>query len=118
MSRHSVIGNALPVLSLTLLGMVLRLWQLDELALIGDESYYWLWSRHLDWAYYDHPAGVAVLTWLSTALGGQSEAGIRWLNALLSTACIPLVYLVGKEMLVLVVAGAVGGVRSPVAGPG
>jgi 4-amino-4-deoxy-L-arabinose transferase-like glycosyltransferase len=69
------------------------------LALIGDESYYWLWSLHLDWAYFDHPAGVAALTWLSTTLGGQGEAGIRWLNALLSAACIPLVYLLGMEML-------------------
>jgi 4-amino-4-deoxy-L-arabinose transferase-like glycosyltransferase len=91
--------RALPVLSLTFLGLALRFWRLDDLALIGDESYYWLWSHHLDWAYFDHPAGVAVLTWLSTALGGQGEAGIRWLNALLSAACIPLVYAVGVKML-------------------
>jgi 4-amino-4-deoxy-L-arabinose transferase-like glycosyltransferase len=91
--------RALPILGLTLLGIILRFWRLGDLALIGDESYYWLWSRHLDWAYFDHPAGVAVLTWLSTALGGQGEVGIRWLNALLSAACIPLVYLVGVEML-------------------
>ena len=91
--------QALPVLSLTLLGLILRFWRLGDLALIGDESYYWLWSRHLDWAYFDHPAGIAVLTWLSTVLGGQGELGIRWLNALLSAACIPLVYLVGGKML-------------------
>jgi hypothetical protein len=89
----------LPVLIVTLVSVALRFWRLGELALIGDESYYWLWSQNLDWAYFDHPAGVAVLTWMSTALGGQGEAGIRWLNALLSAACIPLVYLLGKEML-------------------
>ncbi len=99
MSRHADIVKGLPVLSLTLLGMVLRFWQLGDLALIGDESYYWLWSRHMDWAYFDHPAGMAMLTWLSTALGGQGEVGIRWLNALLSTACIPLVYQLGVDML-------------------
>lgn len=99
MSRQSDIVKALPVLIVTLLGLALRFWRLGDLALIGDESYYWLWSHHLDWAYFDHPAGVAVLIWLSTALGGQGEAGIRWLNALLSAACIPLVHLLGAEML-------------------
>jgi hypothetical protein len=84
---------------LILLGIGLRFWKLGELALIGDESYYWLWSRHLDWSYYDHPAGVAVLVWFSTALGGEGEAGIRWLNALLGAACIPLAYWLGKEMI-------------------
>ena len=91
--------RALPVLGLSLLGLILRFWRLGDLALIGDESYYWLWSRQLEWAYFDHPAGVAVLTWLSTAPGVQGEVGIRWLNALLSAACIPLVYLVGLKML-------------------
>ncbi|PTL84307.1 4-amino-4-deoxy-L-arabinose transferase [Vitiosangium sp. GDMCC 1.1324] len=31
-----------------------------------DEAYYWQWSRHLDWGYYDHPPLVA---WLIAALG-------------------------------------------------
>jgi 4-amino-4-deoxy-L-arabinose transferase-like glycosyltransferase len=72
---------------------------LGELALIGDESYYWLWSRHLDWSYYDHPAGVALLVRASTALGGEGEAGVRWLNALFGAACIPLTYWLGAEMI-------------------
>lgn len=72
---------------------------LGALALIGDESYYWLWSRHLDWAYYDHPAGVALLIRISTALGGQTEAGVRWLNALLGVGCVWLTYQLGRRML-------------------
>lgn len=82
-----------------LAGGVLRFVRIGELALIGDESYYWLWSRNLDWAYFDHPAGVALMVRLSTALGGESEAGIRWLNALLGASCILLVYLLGAQML-------------------
>jgi 4-amino-4-deoxy-L-arabinose transferase-like glycosyltransferase len=81
-----------------LLGAILRFWRLGDLALTGDESYYWLWSRHLDWAYFDHPAGVAVQTWLSTLLGGQAEGGIRWLNALLGTGCILLVWFLGRQL--------------------
>ena len=87
-----------PLGTLILLGAALRFWRLGDLALIGDESYFWLWSRHLDWAYFDHPAGTAVLIWLSTALGGGSEAGIRWLNALLGVGCVLLAYRLGKGL--------------------
>jgi hypothetical protein len=80
-------------------GILLRFVGLGALALIGDESYYWLWSRHPDWAYYDHPAGVALLVRTSTALGGSSEWGVRWLNALLGTACAALTYGVGRRMV-------------------
>jgi 4-amino-4-deoxy-L-arabinose transferase-like glycosyltransferase len=99
MDRDAGLERALPLLALTLLGLVLRFWRLGELSLIGDESYYWLWSRHLDWAYFDHPAGIALVTWFSTALGGHGEAAVRWLNALLGAACVPLVYLLGAQML-------------------
>ena len=99
MSKRRAVLAALPVFFLTAIGLALRIWNLDRLALIGDESYYWLWSRHIDWSYFDHPAGVAVLTWVSTRLGGQGEAGVRWLNAVLSAASIPLIYHLGERML-------------------
>jgi 4-amino-4-deoxy-L-arabinose transferase-like glycosyltransferase len=87
-----------PLAAVVALGATLRFWRLGGPALIGDESYYWLWSQRLDWAYFDHPAGVAVLTWLSTALLGQAEAGVRWLNALLGLGCVPLIYALGVRM--------------------
>lgn len=87
------------LLALFAAGAALRLWRLGTLELIGDESYYWLWSRHLDWAYYDHPAGVALVVWLSRTLGGGTEAGIRWLNALLGAACTILTYWVGARLI-------------------
>ncbi len=99
MNRGRWVQRWTPLLVILLAGAALRFWRLAELALIGDESYYWLWSRHLDWAYFDHPAGVAVLVRLSTLLGGQGEAGIRWLNALAGVASILLVYLLGERML-------------------
>jgi hypothetical protein len=71
---------------------------LSGLPLVPDEGYYWLWSRHLDWAYYDHPAGIALLLRLSTTLGGQSEFGLRWLNALLGTACVALIWAIGSGL--------------------
>ena len=89
----------LTALGATLLAFGLRFAGLAQLPLLPDEAYYWLWSRHLDWAYYDHPAGIALLVRLSTALGGSSEFGIRWLNALLGTACVALTVAVGRRLV-------------------
>jgi hypothetical protein len=36
-----------------------------------DEAYYWQWSRHLDWGYFDHPPLVA---WLMALLGIRPTA--------------------------------------------
>jgi dolichol-phosphate mannosyltransferase len=60
--------------------------------LAGDEAYYWQWSRHLDWGYYDHPPLVAYLIALGTGLFGQNEFGVRFVGVLLSTAVLWLVY--------------------------
>lgn len=75
-----------------------RLGHLGGTPLTGDEAYYWLWSQHLALSYYDHPAGVAVLIRLSTLLGGQGEAGIRWLNALLGVGTVGWVYAIGCRL--------------------
>ena len=55
-----------------------------------DETYYWMYSRFLDWGYFDHPPAVAVLIasgkdWLPGALGlrfGHVVAGGLTLAAL------------------------------------
>lgn len=57
-----------------------------------DESYYWDWSRHLDWGYYSKPPMVAWLIYLSTKAFGINEFAVR-LPALLSiTGFIVLLY--------------------------
>ncbi len=45
--------------------------------LAHDEAYYWLFSRHLDWAYFDHPPFVAVIIRLFSFLG-HSEFSVRF----------------------------------------
>jgi hypothetical protein len=87
------------LLSISLLGaIVLRFYRLGEPGLIGDESYYWLWSEHLAPSYFDHPSGVALLVRASTLLGGPSEVGIRWFNAALGIGAIILAYLIGRRL--------------------
>jgi 4-amino-4-deoxy-L-arabinose transferase-like glycosyltransferase len=85
-------------LAIVSVAVALRFWRLGDAALIGDESYYWLWSEHLAPSYYDNPAGVAVIVRLSTLIAGQSEVGIRWLNATLGVGAVLLIYLIGMRL--------------------
>jgi 4-amino-4-deoxy-L-arabinose transferase-like glycosyltransferase len=89
--------SAAILLLLIVAAAILRFWRLGGMPLFGDEAYYLLWADRLAPAYHDHPAGIALLLKMSTALGGRSEAGVRWLNALLSLACVPLIYAVGRR---------------------
>jgi len=43
--------------------------------LAHDEAYYWLYSKNLDWGYFDHPPMVGWLIKLTSWMGG--EIGIR-----------------------------------------
>ncbi len=45
--------------------------------LIPDETYYWLWGRHLAAGYFDHPPGIALLIAAGTAVFGTTSTGVR-----------------------------------------
>lgn len=60
---------------------VLNLLQAAFTGLANDEAYYWYYSRHLDWGYFDHPPMVALLVWLSQWAPGLLE--IRFFSTLL-----------------------------------
>lgn len=51
-----------------------------------DEAYYWQWSRHLAWGYYDHPPMIAFLIAAGTRLLGDNELGVRLVPLLLALA--------------------------------
>ena len=78
------VGNIKPD---TLVFLLLAAWwtvNLLQAALTGlanDEAYYWYFSQHLDWGYFDHPPMVAVLVWLSSWLPGALD--IRFFSTLL-----------------------------------
>ena len=60
---------------------VLNLLQAAFMDLANDEAYYWYFSKHLDWGYYDHPPMVALLVWLTAWLPGT--LGVRLASTLL-----------------------------------
>ncbi len=58
---------------------ILFVFQLVVAGLFGlahDEAYYWLFSRHLDWGFFDHPPFVAVLIRYFSFLG-HHELSVR-----------------------------------------
>jgi 4-amino-4-deoxy-L-arabinose transferase-like glycosyltransferase len=46
--------------------------------LAPDETYYWDWSRHLDWGYYDQGPMVAWWIRASCLLVGDTPLGVRF----------------------------------------
>lgn len=92
-------ARRIALLLMILVALAFRFWRLGAMPLFSDEAYYLLWADRLAPAYVDHPAGIAALLKTSTALLGRSEFGVRWLNALLSTACVPLAYAVGRRYI-------------------
>lgn len=53
----------------------------------GDEAYYWMYSRHLAWGYFDHPPVTALLVKAGYSIF-QNELGVRLFFILCSTAMI------------------------------
>jgi hypothetical protein len=64
--------------------------------LLDDEAYYWLYSRFLDWGYFDHPPMVAALIKAGFAIF-PNELGVRFFMILLNTATIFIVHLLTNK---------------------
>ncbi|OAG72784.1 hypothetical protein A0J51_02234 [Gluconobacter japonicus] len=50
------------------------------LPLTPDEAYYWVWSRHLQMGYFDHPFMVALWIRIGTWIAGDTPLGVRFLG--------------------------------------
>jgi membrane-associated phospholipid phosphatase len=45
-----------------------------------DEAYQWLWSKHLALSYFSKPLGIAFIQRAGTAIGGDTEFGVRFFS--------------------------------------
>ena len=70
--------------AILVLATIFRLWYSVHLELVGDEAYYWLWSRHPDICYLDKGPVIAWFISAGTALFGQTVFGIRFFATLLA----------------------------------
>ena len=76
-----------------------RLWYDAQHELIQDEAYYWQWSRHLDWGYYDNTPLMAPVIRLFTPLLGTNELGVRAGATVCALIAGVFIYLLAKRLL-------------------
>lgn len=65
------------------------------LPLTNDEAYYWVWSKHMQLSFYDHPPMVAWLFWLGDKIGIYGSM-VRWPGVLLGSGTLALWLLILK----------------------
>jgi hypothetical protein len=75
---------------------VMNIIQSYTLELHADEAYYWLYSRFLDWGYYDHPPMVALFIRFGDSIM-HNELGLRLLTITVSTGSIYILWLILKN---------------------
>src|ERR1700744_4141124 len=74
---------------------ILNAIQAYTMELQADEAYYWMYSRYLDWGYFDHPPMVALFIRLGDSLM-HNEFGLRMLTVFASSVSIYLLWLILK----------------------
>lgn len=77
---------------------MLRMMRVGALDLSPDESYYLLWSQHLDLAYYSKGPGIALVLRGMTAIFGTSEFGVRVLSPILALVTTLLVFALARRL--------------------
>jgi hypothetical protein len=87
------------IFSFLLLWTILNSIQAYTLELQGDEAYYWLYSRYLDWGYFDHPPMVALFIRIGDSII-HNELGLRLFTVLASSASIYLLWVILKKYAV------------------
>ena len=92
--RISPRAALLALAALTLLRLALA----ASVPLAPDEAYYFLWSRHLQPGYFDHPPMVALWIRAGTALLGPSPLGIRLLGPLCAALGSLLLWDAGEHL--------------------
>jgi hypothetical protein len=78
---------------------ILNAVQAYTLEIHADEAYYWLYSRFLDWGYYDHPPMVAIFIRIGDSLV-HSEFGLRLMTVISSTLSLYVLWLIIKKYAV------------------
>jgi hypothetical protein len=82
----------------TLFAAALRVWYGSFRPLLPDEAYYWSWTRHLAFGYFDHPPMVAYLIYASQRLFGPNELGVRALGIILMACTLALLWRIGRDV--------------------
>ncbi len=87
----------LACLGLLMLWRLLAAWH-GHIELYADEAQYWTWALQPDWGYFSKPPMVAWGIWLSRALFGDSEPGVRALSTLLYPVTAWVLFLLVRRL--------------------
>lgn len=82
-----------------LLLTVFRVWYAGRHDLLQDEAYYWQWSRHLAWGYYDNTPLAAVVIRFFTTFLGANEIGVRAEAIFCALIASVFIYLLAGRLL-------------------
>lgn len=78
-----------PVYFFLALWFCLNLFQAYHTELMHDEAYYWYYSKHLSFGYFDHPPAIALIIKIGYFIF-KNELGVRLLTVLISAATLAL----------------------------
>lgn len=79
-----------------LLVLLLNLLQAGLTGLHPDEAYYWIYSKFLDWGYFDHPPLVALFIKTGDLLF-QNEFGLRLITVISHICALYILWLIVKK---------------------
>lgn len=87
------------VITLIIVSTLLRLLAAAGTELSNDEVYYWTYAHKLQWNYFDHPAGIAVLLRIFTGnLIFQQEIFLRLGSIICAAINTWQIYIIGKKI--------------------
>ncbi len=95
--RFGASDNAV-VLAFSAAALLLHLSARGNYGYFTDELYYLACSHHLAWGYVDQPPLIALVTWLTRHLLGDSVAAIRFVPAVASAAEVALTGLIARDL--------------------
>src|ERR1700744_6665379 len=88
-----------PIWYFLLCWTILNVLQAYKLEIHADEAYYWVYSRFLDWGYFDHPPMVAIFIRIGDSIM-HNELGLRLLTVITNSAALYLLWLILKKYAV------------------
>lgn len=80
------------LLTLVLVGVaIINMIQAYSTELLQDEAYYWMYSKFLDWGYFDHPPMVALYIFISDIFF-SGELGVRFMSSIFYSTTVYLLW--------------------------
>ena len=76
---------------------IARMIYVNFMGLVGDEAYYWDWSRSPAWGYFDHPPMTAWLIFLGTHIFGTTLLGVKFMAVAGCCAASLFTYFLAKK---------------------